>query len=78
MTNGPALFHISKGMYGLPQAGLLAQQIPIKHPAAHDYIQPTTSCLFRHPTNGTVFALVVDNFGVKYTTQAGADHLIGT
>lgn len=33
---------------------------------------------FRHITNGTVFTLVVDDFGIKYTSQLGADHLIST
>jgi Reverse transcriptase (RNA-dependent DNA polymerase) len=78
ITNGSALFQVSKGMYGLPQAGLLAQQRLIKHLAAHGYIQTQTACLFAHTTNGTVFTLVVDDFGVKYTTRAGADHLIAT
>ena len=78
ISNGSALFQVSKGMYGLPQAGLLAQQRLIEHLAAHNYVQTPTSCLFRHATNGTVFTLVVDDFGVKYTTKAGAEHLIHT
>ena len=76
VTNGSALFQVSKGMYGLPQAGLLAHQRLIKHLAAHGYIQTQTACLFAHTSNGTVFTLVVDDFGVKYTTRAGADHLL--
>jgi hypothetical protein len=57
IANGSALFQVSKGMYGLPQAGLLAQQRLIEHLAAHDYVQTPTSCLFRHATDGTVFTL---------------------
>jgi hypothetical protein len=72
------LFEISKCMCGLPQAGLLAQQRLIAHLAQHGYLQTSTPCLFRHHSNGTVFALVVDDFGIKYTTVAGANHLIAT
>ena len=69
VTNGSALFQVSKGMYGLPQAGLLAQQRLLKHLAAHGYLQTQTACIFVHTSNGTVFTLVVDDFGVKYTTR---------
>ena len=65
-------------MYGLPQAGLLAQQRLVTHLAAHGYQQTLTTCLFRHIDNGTIFSLVVDDFGVKYTTTAGAQHLLDT
>ena len=34
--------------------------------------------LFRHDSNGVTFSLVVDDFGVKYTERAGAQHLIDT
>lgn len=72
------LFEVSKGMYGLPQAGLLAQQRLIAHLAIHGYHETSTPCLFRHTSNGTAFTLVVDDFGIKYSSQAGADHLIRT
>ena len=78
VNNDTVLFEITKGMYGLPQAGLLAQQRLITHLALHGYLQTPTPCLFKHATNGTVFTLVVDDFGIKYTTAAGANHLIST
>ena len=65
-------------MYGLPQAGLLAQQRLVKHLALHGYTETPTPCLFRHATNGTTFALVVDDFGIKYKSDEGAAHLIHT
>ena len=65
-------------MYGLPQAGLLAQRHLITHLNHHYYIQTDTTCLFRYKSNGTTFSLVVDDFGVKYTNKAGVDHLITT
>jgi hypothetical protein len=72
-------FQINKGMYGLPQAGLLAQQRLIAHIAKHGYTQSdTVPCLFRHATNGVTFVLVVDDFGIKYQNEAGRDHLLDT
>lgn len=59
-------------MYGLPQAGLLAQNRLIKHLATNGYNQTTATCLFRHVDNGTDFSLLVDDFGVKYATEEGA------
>ena len=78
ITNSSILFEINNGMYGLPQSGLLAQQRLVKHLAEHGYTETSTPCLFRHNTTGTVFALVVDDFGIKYTTREGAEHLIRT
>ena len=50
------LFEVNKGMYGLPQAGLLAQQRLIAHLADHGYHETSTSCLFRHTSNGTTLS----------------------
>ena len=76
MSNNSILFEVNQGMYGLPQAGYLAQQKLIEHLRKHQYHQTDTPCLFRHSSNGTTFALVVDDFGVKYTDKAAAQHLI--
>ena len=76
LVNNSVLFEVNQGMYGLPQAGYLAQRRLIAHLAENDYHETPTPCLFRHSSNGTTFALVVDDFGVKYTTKAAADHLI--
>ena len=51
------LFEVNKGMYGLPQAGLLAQQRLIAHLTTHGYRETSTPCLFRHTSNGTAFTL---------------------
>jgi len=73
------LFEVTQGMYGLPQAGLLAQQRLITHLATAGYHEaPDVPCLFRHVTNSVAFALVVDDFGIKYTDKDDADHLIAT
>ena len=78
INKGSILFEINKGMYGLPQAGLLAQNRLIKHLATNGYHQTDATCLFRQETNGTDFSLVVDDFGVKYSNKLGAQHLIDT
>ena len=71
------LFQVNQTMYGLPQAGILSQQRLIAHLATSGYHQcPRTPCLFRHVDNGITFTLVVDDFGVKYTTEASVHHLL--
>ena len=75
--NGYILMEISKGIYGLPQAGKLSQDRLVKHLAANDYIQcRNTPCLFKHKTNGVVFTLVVDDFLIKYKGRENVDHLL--
>ena len=71
------LVRINKGMYGLPQAGRLAYVQLVKHLRLHGYERAGyTPGLFKHKTRGTVFSLVVDDFGVRYTSQDDANHLI--
>jgi hypothetical protein len=61
---------IDKGMYGLPQAGKLAFL------AVDGYEpMPATPGLWRHKTRDIQLCLVVDDFGIKYTNKADADHL---
>ena len=74
--NGYILVEIRKGMYGLPQAGILANTQLVKHLALHGYIPAAhTPGLFTHIDNGLSFTLCVDDFGIKYVSQASADHL---
>jgi hypothetical protein len=74
------LLQVDKALYGLPQAGLLAQQELIAHLAEHGYIQsPTTPCLFSHITDPSLrFVLWVDDFLIKYSRRRPevADHLL--
>jgi hypothetical protein len=66
-------------MYGPKQAGLLAQQQLISHFASHGYDQcKNTPCLFKHRSDGVIFTLFVDDFGIQYTNKAGAEHLMAT
>jgi hypothetical protein len=75
--NGFVYAEIRKGMYGLPQAGRLAYDQLVTKLSVHGY-RPTTNTpgLWRHDTLDIVFCLVVDDFGVRYTRQQDAEHLI--
>ena len=49
VADGAILFEVLKGMYGLPQAGLLAQQRLTKHLALSGYHEDAfVPCLFHH------------------------------
>jgi hypothetical protein len=77
--NGHVLVEINKGIYGLPQAGKLAQERLVAHLATAGYHQtPNTPCLFRHETRNIAFTLVVDDFGIKYVAREDAEHLLST
>jgi hypothetical protein len=78
-AKGLYLMEISKGIYGLPQAGKLAQDRLITHIAKFGYFPvPHTPCLFRHESRPIMFSLVVDDFGVKYSGAEHIQHLIDT
>jgi hypothetical protein len=56
---------IQKGMYDLPQAGIIAQQLLEKQLQQHGYHQrKTTPGLWKHNTRPISITLVVDGFGV--------------
>ena len=64
-------------MYGLPQAGLIAQQRLNAHLYKHGYTPAaSTPGLYIHHTRKTTFTLVVDDFGVKYHNKTDALHII--
>ena len=64
-------------MYGLPQAGILANNRLVDHLASHGYRQSQhTRGLFTHITRQVAFCLVVDDFGIRYVGTEHADHLI--
>jgi hypothetical protein len=77
-TNGMLLVRVDKGIYGLPQAGRLAQERLIAHLSNHGYYQTRTAGLFRHKQNSIAFSLVVDDFGIKYHNKIDAEHLLAT
>jgi hypothetical protein len=70
---------IQKGMYGLPQAGRLANDRLIAFLAPKGYAPvPITHGLWKHNARNLMFTLVVDDFGVKFTNAADAEHLMTT
>ena len=67
---------VSKGMYGLPQAGLLAQELLQKRLAQHGYHHEIIPGLWKHESRPIIFTLVVDDFGVKYMNKEDEEHLM--
>jgi hypothetical protein len=68
---------VPKGMYGLPQAGILTNQLFAHHVAIHGYHQNKfTPGIWRHVTCPIQFTLVVDDFGVQYVAKEHAQYLI--
>jgi hypothetical protein len=64
---------INKGMYGLPQAGLLANKLLARRLAKYGYFQAEhTPGLWKHTWRPIQFALVVDDFGVEYAKKEHA------
>ena len=76
-VDGHIYVEIRKGMYGLPQAGILAQELLEKRLNVHGYSQSkAVPGLWTHNTRPISFTLVVDDFGVKYVGKEHAMHLI--
>jgi hypothetical protein len=77
VSDGHVYIEVQKGMYGLPQAGILANQLLARRLAIHGYHQTKfTPGLWRHVTRPIQFTLVVDDFGVQYVGAEHAHHLI--
>ena len=75
--NGFIYVEIRKSIYGLPEAGVLANKLLKKRLAPLGYYEmPHTPVLWKHVSRPIVFTLVVDDFGVKYVRKKNADHLI--
>jgi hypothetical protein len=75
-SNGFVYIKIQKEMYGLPQAGLLAQELFEQCLNTHGYCQsPITPGLWQHDYRPISFILCVDNFGIKYVGREHAKHL---
>lgn len=63
-------------MYGLPQAGILANKYLEKRLNEYGYYQSQhTNGLWTHKTRPIQFVLCVDDFGVKYVNQDDVEHL---
>ena len=75
--NGYVYVEVRKGMYGLPQAGILAQELLEERLAKHGFTQSKLiPGYWKHKTLPIDFTLVVDDFGVKYVGRENAMYLI--
>jgi hypothetical protein len=75
-VDGWVYIEIRKGMYGLKQAGLLANQLLQTRMAPFGYYPARhTPGLWLHKTRPISFTLIVDDFTVKYVSKQHAEHL---
>jgi hypothetical protein len=75
-SNGFVYIKIQKGMYGLPQAGILVQELLEQCLNTYGYRQSLiTPGLWQHDYRPISFTLCVDNFGIKYVGCKHAEHL---
>jgi hypothetical protein len=67
---------IHKGMYGLPQAGILANKLLKEQLAGHGYFkQPHTPGLWKHIICPVWFSLCLDSFSIMYILCKHLQHL---
>ncbi len=64
-------------VWGLPQAGILANKLLCKQLVPHRYYEcKQTPGLWKHARRPILFTLLVDNFGVKYVNKDNVNFLI--
>jgi hypothetical protein len=75
-VDGKVYIEIQKGMYGLPQARILANKL-LQRRLAQDGYRPTshTHGLWMHDARPITLSLVVVGFGIKDVGQEHAEHL---
>jgi hypothetical protein len=67
VSDGHVYIEVQKGIYGLPQAGTLTNQLLAHRLSIHGYHQTKfTPGLWSHVTRPIHFTLAVDDFGVQY------------
>jgi Reverse transcriptase (RNA-dependent DNA polymerase) len=77
--DGCVYARLEKGMYGLPQAGKVANDQLLPRLAAAGYNETgVVPGLFKHEKNSIIFCLVVDDFFVQYTSLDDLHHLSTT
>lgn len=75
-TDTKAYFEVMGALYGMKQAGYLANKDIVEHLANNGYNScPNTPCLFKHVTDNVEFTLITDDFGVRYGDRAAAEKL---
>jgi hypothetical protein len=74
--NGSIYIRAKHGVYNLPQAGLLANELLKKCLSKLGYRQSkSVPGIWKHNTRLVQFTMVVDSFGVKYVGKEHAQHL---
>jgi hypothetical protein len=77
--NGYIHLEMRQAVWGLPQAGILANKRLQRKLAPFGYFESTnTPGLWYHESCPITFTLVVDDFGVKYENKDNVDHLIAS
>jgi hypothetical protein len=75
--NGYVYIKVQKGMYSLPQAGILAHRLLEQQLNEHGYQQSqVTPGQWKHLLRPISFTLCVNSFGVKYVGREHAEHLL--
>ncbi len=75
-VDGYVYMKIRKGMYRLPQAGVLANKLLKLHLAHHGYFkQPHMPGLWKYVSQPIWFKLCMDDFGIKYIGDKQLKHL---
>jgi hypothetical protein len=76
-ANGNVFCKVQCGMYGLPQADIIAQDLLTKRLNKAGYQQSKiTPGYWQHDWCPISFTLVVDNFGMKYIDKNNIKHLM--
>ena len=74
---GIVYIEVPKGMYRLPQAGLLTNKLLEQCLNKHRYFQSKlVPGLWKHITRPISFTHLVDDFGIKYVGKEHVDHLM--
>jgi hypothetical protein len=75
--DGFVFLEIQQAVWGLPQAGILANKLLHKRLKPHGYYEcVNTPRLWQHAARPIAFSLMDNNFGIKYVGKEHADHLI--
>jgi hypothetical protein len=74
--DGKVYIEIQKGVYGLPQAGILANEL-LQRRVVQDGYRPTSHKhgLWMHDRRQIALSLVIDDFGIIYVGQEHVEHL---
>ena len=77
VLNGFIYLKMRCAVWGLPQAGILANKLLRRRLLPHGYYEcNNTPGLWKHETRPIFFTLVVNDIGVKYVGKELVDHLI--